>query len=91
MSTDLEGRANSLRKEALQCLTLALAGSDTRAFWDLLTTYFGTNPQAGKDEDPWNFIDGAPAILPPLPLTDTDTEDEAHSIQSAPPASTPVV
>ena len=45
----------------------------------------------GEDEDPWNFIDGAPAIPPPLPLTDTDTEDEARSVQSAPPASTPVV
>ena len=91
MSADLEGWANSLRKEALQCLTVALAGSDTCAFWDLLTTYFRTNPQAGEHQDPWNFIDGAPAIPPPLPLTDTDTEDEARSIQSAPPASTPVV
>ena len=70
---------------------VALAGSDTCAFWDLLTTYFSTNPQEGEDEDPWNFIDGAPAIPPPLPLTDTDSEDETHSIQSAPPDSTQVV
>ena len=53
--------------------------------------FFGTNPQEGEDEDPWNFIDGAPAIPPPLPLTDTNSEDETRSVQSTPPASTQVV
>ena len=69
---------NTLRKEALQCLTVALCGSDTKAFWDLLTAYFGTN-HTGDEDDPWDFIDTAPAIPHPLPLTETDTEEEGEA------------
>ena len=83
VSADLENRANSLRKEALQCITMVLAGSDTRQFWALMTAYFGAN-HTGTDDDPWDFIDAAPKIPDPLPLTDTDTEDETASVQSAP-------
>ena len=45
LSAKLEGRANALRKEALQCLTVALCGTDTKRFWDLLTAYFGETEQ----------------------------------------------
>ena len=85
VSADLESRANSLRQEALQCITVALAGSDARQFWALMTAYFGAN-HTGTDNDPWDFIDAAPKIPDPLPLTDTNTEDETASVQSAPAA-----
>ena len=84
VSADLENRANSLRKEALQCITIALAGSDTRQFWALMTAYFGANHSGTEADDPWDFLDAAPKIPDPLPLTDTDTEDETASVQSAP-------
>ena len=85
VSAVLESRANSLQKEALQCITLALAGSDTRQFWALMTAYFGAN-YTGTDDDPWDFIDAVPKIPDPLPLTDTDTKDKMASVQSAPAA-----
>ena len=83
VSADLESRANSLRKEALQCITVALAGSNTHQFWSLMMAYFGAN-HTGTDDDPWDFLDAAPKIPDPLPVTDTETEDEAASVQSAP-------
>ena len=88
MSADLEAKANLLRKESLQCLTVALAGSDTKKFWELLTAYFGANHKGNEEDDPWDFLDAAPAIPPPLPLTETESEDEQVSVQSAPVAST---
>ena len=45
LSAELEGWANALRKEALQCLTVALCGTDTKRFWDLLTAYFWETEQ----------------------------------------------
>ena len=84
MSADLESLANSLRKEALQCITIALAGSDTHQFWALMTAYFGANHTGTEADDPWDFLDAALKIPDPLPLTDTDTEDETASVQSAP-------
>ena len=86
VSADLESRANSLRKEALQCVTIALAGSDTRKLWELLVAYFGAN-HTGTEDDPWDFLDAAPKIPDPLPLMDTDTETDVASVQSAPAAS----
>ena len=83
MSAELESRANLLRKEALQSLTIALAGSDSKHLWDLLTAYFGANHLAGEEEDPWDFLDAAPEIPPPLPLTDTDSDEEKVSVASA--------
>ena len=88
VSADLESRSCSLRKEALQCLTITLAGSDTRKFWELMTAFFGTN-QKGDEEDPWDFIDPAPAIPPPLPLTDTESEEDVASVRSAPASTKP--
>ena len=90
VSADLESRANSLWKEALQCITVALAGSDTRQFWELMMAYFGAN-HTGTDDDPWDFLDAAPKIPDPLPLTDTDTEDETASVKSAPAATSSFV
>ena len=92
VSAELEGHANALRKEALQCLTIALCGSDIK---QLLMAYFGAN-HMGDEDDPWDFIDPAPEIPCPLPLTDTELDDEASqtsaaaSSSKAPPAGTPV-
>ena len=63
---------------------MALAGSDTKAFWDLMTAYFGSSAKTSKEDNPWEFINGAPAIPPPLPLTDTDSKEEGASTRSAP-------
>ena len=84
VSADLEAKANLLRKEALQSLTIALAGSDTKSFWDLLAAYFGANHSGNEDDDPWDFLDAAPTISPPLPLTETESEGEKASVKSAP-------
>ena len=88
VSADLEAKANLLRKEALQSLTIALAGSDTKGFWDLLAAYFRANHSGNEEDDPWDFLDAAPAIPPPLPLTETESEDEKASVKSAPVAPT---
>ena len=88
VSADLEAKANLLRKEALQSLTIALAGSDTKGFWDLFAAYFGANHSGNEEDDPWDFLDAAPAIPPPLPLTETESEDEKASVKSAPVAPT---
>ena len=50
----------------------------------------------GDEDDPWDFIDPAPEIPHPLPLTDTESDDKASQISAAassskaPPAGTPV-
>ena len=51
VSAELETRANLLRREALQSLTITLAGSDTKRLWDLLTAFFGAD-HTGDEEDP---------------------------------------
>ena len=52
-----------------------------------MTTYFGAN-HTREEDDPWDFVDAAPEIPCPLPLTDTDTEEgdtkSVSSVQSAP-------
>ena len=88
VSADLKAKANLLCKEALQSLTVALAGTDTKSFWDLLTAYFGANHSGNEEDDPWDFLDAAPTIPPPLPLTETESEDEKASVKSAPVAPT---
>ena len=74
----------ALKREALQHITIALAGTDTCGLFQLLTMFFRT----GEDEeDPFNFLDGAPLIKRPLPLTSEssdDDEDEAASTTSKP-------
>ena len=82
VSAELESWANLLRKEALQSLTIALTGSDTKGLWDLLMAFFGAN-HTGDQEDPWDFLDAVPEIPPPLSLTDTDSDDDQKSIGSA--------
>ena len=72
LAAELEGKAAALCKEALQHLTIALAGSDTKELFKLLVTFFGK----GTDVDPFGFIDGAPVIKRPLDLTDTESDSE---------------
>ena len=38
----------------------------------------------GDEEDPWDFIDPAPEIPRPLPLTDTDSDDNPETVESGP-------
>ena len=66
---------------------MALCGTDTKQFWELLTAYFGAN-HVDEEEDPWDFVDAAPKIPHPFPLTDTETEDKDRvgSTVSAPPS-----
>ena len=73
LAAELKGKAAALRKEALQHLTVALAGNDTKELFTLLVTFFGK----GTDVDPFSFIDAAPVIKQPLDLTDTASESEA--------------
>ena len=48
--------------------------------------YFGANHQGDSEDDPWDFLDAAPAIPPPLPLTETDSDEDKMSVKSAPAA-----
>ena len=100
MANELETRAAGLRLEALQHMTVALAGVDCRELFTLLTTFFGRGTEF--QADPFSYLDGAPKIRPPLDLTDTDEEEEEGASvsqeQSDPtqssvsiPISTPVV
>ena len=75
----MESRAAGLRLEALQHLTIALAGVDCREFFTLLITFFGRGSEF--QEDPFNYLDGAPKIRPPLDITDTDTDDETSVME----------
>lgn len=61
----------ALKAEGLQHLFVALAGSDCKELWTLLITFFSK----GTGFDPFNFLDTAPAIKPPLDLGDTDSEE----------------
>ena len=90
VSANLEAKANAMCHEALQCITVVLVGLDTKKFWELMTAYFGTAQKQDGDNDPWDFLDAAPAIPEPLPLTETDTEDDASSSKFAPTVSTSV-
>ena len=80
LAGELEGKAAALRKEALQHLTIALAGTDTKELFTLLVTFFGK----GTDVDPFSFIDAAPIIKRPLDLTDTESERKRMLLQPAP-------
>ena len=76
LANELETRAAGLRLEALQHLTVALAGVDCRELFTLLTTFFSRGTEF--QEDPFSYLDGAPKIRPPLDLTDTDEEEEGE-------------
>ena len=54
-----------------------------------MTAYFGANQTGDEEEDPWSFLDAAPAIPAPLPLTDTEIDEETASVHSAPPSTAP--
>ena len=73
LSAEMESRAVSLRVEALQCMTIALAGTDTKHFWDTMTTFFGA---ASDKEDVWDFVDPVSRVARPLDLESTDDEEE---------------
>ena len=67
-----------LRLEALQHLTIALPGVDCHELFTLLVTFFGRGSEF--QEDPFNYLDSAPKIRPPLDITDTDSDDEALAV-----------
>ena len=78
LSTELEAKAATLHAEALQHMTVALAGSNCKELFTLLTNVF----RKDTGVDPFRFLDGTPKIKPPLDLTDTDTEDETGDASS---------
>ena len=49
-----------------------------------MTAYFGATHKGRDEDDSWDFLDAAPAIPPPLPLTKTETEEDVASVKSAP-------
>ena len=83
LAAELEGKAAALRKEALQHLTVALAGTDTKELFTLLVTFFGR----GTEVDPFSFLDAAPLIKRPLDLTDTESEPDAEVASTSTAAS----
>ena len=89
LANKLEGKVVALKKKALQHITIVLVGSDTSGLFQLLTMFFGTGE---ADEDPFNFLDGAPLIKQPLPLTSESSDDEevpaSQPTTSQPSAST---
>ena len=70
---NLRQKRPALKQEALQHLFIAIAGTDCRELWSLLTMFFGK----GTDADPFEFLDAAPAIKKPLDLVDTNSDDES--------------
>ena len=49
-----------------------------------MTAYFGSMSKVDEEDDPWGFLDAALAIPDPLPLTDTEEDDDHQSTKSAP-------
>ena len=89
LTAELESRAAALRLEALQHMTVAMAGVDCRELFSLMTAFFGQGTNFAND--PFNFLDGAPSIRPPLDLTDTDSDrEEEKAGKSDQPASASV-
>ena len=78
LAAELESHAACLCLEALQHLTIALAWDDCRELFTLLIKFFG---QGSKfQEDPFNYLDGAPKIRPLFDITDTDSDDETSAV-----------
>ena len=63
---------------------IAIAGTDCRELWNLLTLFFSK----GSDHDPFEFLDLVPAIKKPLNLVDTDSDDETSVADSSTSAAT---
>ena len=78
LAAELESRAAGLHLEALQHLTIALAGVDCCELFTLLAAFFGQGTEF--QEDPYNYLDSAPKIRPPLDITDTDSDDEVSTM-----------
>ena len=66
LAAELESHAAGLHLEALQHLTIALAGVDCRELFTLLVTFFGRGSEF--QEDPFNYLDGTPKSDPLLTL-----------------------
>ena len=79
LAAKLEHKAAALKAEALQHLFIALAGSDCKQLWTLLVSFFSN----GTGFDPFDFLDGAPIIKPPLDSGDTDSNEEASETASS--------
>ena len=79
LAAELEHKAAALKAEALQHLFITLVGSDCKQLWTLLVSFFGK----GTGFDPFDFLDGAPIIKPPLDLGDTDSDEEASETASS--------
>ena len=58
-------------------MTVALAGTNTKGLWDLLTSFFGT---AEDKEDVWDFIDPKSRVARPLDLESTDGEEDQGEV-----------
>ena len=72
LAGELEAKAASLHLEALQHMTITLAGVNCRELFTLLVTFFGRDTGI----DPFSFLDAAPRVPVPLDLTDTESEEE---------------
>ena len=86
LASELESRATALRLKALQHMTIAMAGIDCKELFTLMTAFFGQGTDFAAD--PFNYLDGAPSIQPPLDLTDTDSDSEGEEAASQASAST---
>ena len=75
LAAKLEHKAAALKAEALQHLFIALVGSDCKELWTLLVHFF----KKGTGFDPFDFLDSAPAIKPPLDLGETDSDEAEES------------
>ena len=56
-----------------------MAGVDCWELFTLLTMFFGHGTEF--QEDPFNYLDGAPKIRPPLDITDTDSDEDASVVE----------
>ena len=68
-----------MKAEGLQHLFVALAGSHCKELWTLLVTFFSK----GMGFDPFDFLDAALAIKPPLDLGDTDSDEAEEQSDAA--------
>ena len=93
LASELESCAVALRLEALQHMTISMAGVDCKDLFALMTAFFGQGTDFAVD--PFNYLDGAPSIRPPLALTDMKSKGEGEetaskaSTSTAAPTTTP--
>ena len=60
-------------------MAIVLAGVDCKDLRRVLVTFFGSN----WEEDPFQFLDGAPVIKRPLNLTDTESDNDTSVASEA--------